>query len=1659
MISPNLRLISLATLLVASFARAASVPLFDGKSFEGWEGDTQKTWRIKEGAIVGGSLTENVPRNEFLATKKSFHNFELRLKFKLLGSEGFVNSGVQIRSVRIAKPAHEMSGYQCDIGDPNWWGALYDESRRNKVLAPSDMKKLEPVLKRGDWNDYRIRAEGPRIQLWINGVQTIDYTEPDPKIPQDGHIAVQVHGGGKAEVWFKDITIEELPPTPNAPKWPEKASAGAPAAAEHRTSNIQHRTSNNGPRTAEEERAAFNLPEGFVAELVADESVMRKAVAFNFDTAGRMWVTTASEYPLDANEQPDQARALYEKGGKDTVLVFDTPWAEGLQKPRVFAGVDERVIPGAGEDRARDDRPPTSKVRHPTSESPDPGTPSPPARPQHSTLSTQHSPFPLAMPMGVLPYKDGAIVQHGQDLLFLRDTDGDGRADKKEVLLTGFGIQDSHLMPHGFTRGPGDWIYFAQGAFNTSHVKTKEGPVIESKHCKLMRMKPDGSRFEIVGWGLNNIWGFAIDPRGEMWVQEANDMGYPVAPFQVGMAYPGIGEDKPKPYAPFMPPPRKLNDCTMGGTGLSGLALNEDASTWPAPWTGAFMIANPITNKLQAVRVHRGTGFQPVGGESSKGVSPVAASQPGEASATPTGRMPVPQATGGYGSVALEKLPDFLVSEDKSFRPVAIQFGPDGALYVIDWYNKIISHNEVPRTHPERDKTRSRIWRIRWTGAPKREVPNLQKSTPEQLVERLGSPNQWEANSARFELIDRRSVQLASELEGKLQAADPHNAPVFLQMLWVLEGWLPHTEPRDAWLHWRVVAPLLREQLRILADTPIAGNEVPAEILGTIPKGALGPRGQKSAVETGGFGSSVTYEFIHDFGTRWQFMRAIDALLGPPEPLPDTYSLSQFDSGDIPRSAWSAKDGDWQPSYIDELLYLVREPERHEPAVPVDAVQAKAEDYLMRWVLERHPRDVLAWAHEQRKHRSFFASEEMLALASLPPMVGAPLVARAAEELQRPLRPSELGLLSSELRHSDVAEAFTKILRDPAQQASALAALANVNPRDVAGEGGAHAPSRAVSGAPTGNTSTPAGEAADLPRNDAARPNGSSSAGAPKSAREARALPELIAEAARDLLKREPNDTNRRLVLKLATTHRLTALEPEVMATITAKRSKAADQIEALKALREIGSNRVDLFFKLASAAGGDAKQNEELRREAVTALAGAKNEQVVPMLAQLWPSLVPAVRRIALDRVASSKEHGTALVAALRSGTIPLDDLDPGTIEKLTAATANEPTLKAELEGLLAELKGTTQPVLHLTGEADSVVGTQLELRGPFTVETWIKLDAGISNEDALLGSKAGPNFNFYDARLRVYAGPAVHDALIAKTAMKPDTWTHVAITRDPAGNFRIYRDGELDAEGGKPWQEPFTGMDIGRSNLAKATGAKLTEFRVWSVTRTPDEIRNNYLRSFAGEPLPPQVQFAFLGAPPIAGGATAAAPTPVQLWHPKAPKLAANAHVQGTRDFPELLTDSAARAIEAKFAQFRSIIAQPGKAEHGSAIFTASCAVCHRVKGEGGQVGPDLSGAGAMGEEALLRNILTPNAQLESGYYRHDIELKNGDLLSGFLVKEDAESVTLRPVGSEDRRIPRNEVTKRAVSRRSLMPEGLLDGMQPQEVSDLFAYLRTLK
>jgi len=202
--------VSLILVWFFSCKPATSTQLFDGKTFNGWEGDTLTTWRINDGVIVGGSLTEMVPHNDFLCTIESYDNFILTLKYKIEGNEGFVNGGVQFRSQRMTDPAYEMIGYQADIGS-KLDGALYDESRRKSFLAGYDTLKSSRITKHGDWNHMQVVAKNHEIQIFINGQQTVDYIESSGGISQMGKIALQVHGDGKTLISYKDLVIEGIP--------------------------------------------------------------------------------------------------------------------------------------------------------------------------------------------------------------------------------------------------------------------------------------------------------------------------------------------------------------------------------------------------------------------------------------------------------------------------------------------------------------------------------------------------------------------------------------------------------------------------------------------------------------------------------------------------------------------------------------------------------------------------------------------------------------------------------------------------------------------------------------------------------------------------------------------------------------------------------------------------------------------------------------------------------------------------------------------------------------------------------------------------------------------------------------------------------------------------------------------------------------------------------------------------------------------------------------------------------------------------------------------------------------------------------------------------------------------------------------------------------
>lgn len=468
----------------------------------------------------------------------------------------------------------------------------------------------------------------------------------------------------------------------------------------------------------QEQLKSFKLPEGYVIELVASEKDgLINPIDMAFDDAGRLWTQTARMYPLDPGNDIGWGQLLKlmadpEAQKKDPELHKEFLRIKDLYQGRA-AGEDKILI--------------ISNL-------------------YGGELKTRVFADGLAIPQSILPYKSGAYVAQGSEMFYLEDTDGDGAADKREPILTGFGYTDSHTMSHTLVRGPGNWIHFSQGALNMGEVTAlKSGAKARFDYSKIGRFSMDGEKIEVIGSGLNNIWGFWMRPDGEWWGTEANDFGMSIVPMEPGTGYKGIGNQRIRPYQPWMP---ILHKFRVGGTGISGLAFSDDQGAgFPAEWKDVALLANPITSTVNAVRIVRNAD----------------------------------------GSVKAQHLPDFLSCEDDWFRPVNIEFGPDGCLYIADWYNKIVSHNEVPRTHPERDKSHGRIWRVRYTGAKPRKIPDLTKANVVDLVRSLGSPFAWEKRAATQQITDR-GLKDAIVPAGKVAADESAHPHTRIHALWALEG-------------------------------------------------------------------------------------------------------------------------------------------------------------------------------------------------------------------------------------------------------------------------------------------------------------------------------------------------------------------------------------------------------------------------------------------------------------------------------------------------------------------------------------------------------------------------------------------------------------------------------------------------------------------------------------------------------------------------------------------------------------------------------------------------------------------------------------------------------------------------------------------------------
>lgn len=315
----------------------------------------------------------------------------------------------------------------------------------------------------------------------------------------------------------------------------------------------------------------------------------------------------------------------------------------------------------------------------------------------------------LNIPTGVLPWhkpehKDGCIAWSIPNIWYFADTTGDGRCDHREVLLGPLGYErDTHGMCSSFRLGPDGWVYATHGFNNQSTAVARDGSTVEMHSGNVFRFRPDGSRVEIWSRGQVNPFGLAFDYRGNLYSADCHSA--PVYQLLQGAVYPSFG--KPHDGIGFGP---TMIEHTHGSTGICGIVY-LDRQIWGKAWGNHVLIGNPVNSCIN----HDSISFA--------GSTPIAKEQS-----------------------------DFLTSDDPWFRPVDLSLGDDGALYVADFYNRIIGHYEVPLDHPGRDRERGRIWRITPKKKPGEPLPVTPPSLSDNPVADLAASSPFIRRAAAAHL-------------------------------------------------------------------------------------------------------------------------------------------------------------------------------------------------------------------------------------------------------------------------------------------------------------------------------------------------------------------------------------------------------------------------------------------------------------------------------------------------------------------------------------------------------------------------------------------------------------------------------------------------------------------------------------------------------------------------------------------------------------------------------------------------------------------------------------------------------------------------------------------------------------------------------------------
>jgi putative heme-binding domain-containing protein len=345
----------------------------------------------------------------------------------------------------------------------------------------------------------------------------------------------------------------------------------------------------------------------------------------------------------------------------------------------------------------------------------------------------------LNIPIGLYPYKNGVIAFSIPNISYYEDTDGDGKADKQTVLYGPLGYErDTHGMTSGFRRGFDGWLYACHGYNNTTTIKGTDGQAITMNSGNTYRMKVDGSHVEYNTHGQVNPFGLMFDPLGNLYSADCHSA--PVYQLLHGGYYPSFGKpDDGLGFGPIM------MTHTHGSTAIGGIVFYA-SQNFPAEFRDNVFVGNVMTCRINRDRLE------------DRGSTRIAKEQP-----------------------------DFLSSDDPWFRPVDLQLGPEGAMYVADFYNKIIGHYEVPLTHPGRDRERGRIWRISYRGngtAPPTRQFDFTKATADQLITAFGDANFTYRMLAMNELVDRIGTSGIAPLRKAFESSG--NSLQRLHSLWAL---------------------------------------------------------------------------------------------------------------------------------------------------------------------------------------------------------------------------------------------------------------------------------------------------------------------------------------------------------------------------------------------------------------------------------------------------------------------------------------------------------------------------------------------------------------------------------------------------------------------------------------------------------------------------------------------------------------------------------------------------------------------------------------------------------------------------------------------------------------------------------------------------------